>query len=265
MPHRTLFVAALLVAGLVFLKAQQPGTDHLPLYRGTSTHVDGIFVTPVAGKPFSATVLITSEQQLADGTTNNKTTVNIIGRDSRGRIHNERRALVPPSFTGTPRLLEMHIFDPQTRLNTYYDPATRIARQQILRELPKAPNMRSSAAKIEDLGLTSLDGMDTKGLRRTYTVPAQSSGTGVPVDVVDEYWYSEDLEINLLIRHTDLRTGVQTVAVSNIKREEPPPTMFELPQGTKMVDMNPPIGNGGVSGEVFGAGTATQGPITVQH
>jgi hypothetical protein len=264
MQRKTLLIAALLAAGLVSLHAQQ-GSEQLPLYRGTTTHVDGVFVTPVAGAPFSATVMITSEQLLADGTMNNKRTVNIVARDSRGRIHNERRVLVPQTFQGMPRLLEMHIFDPQTRLNTYYDPATRIARQQILRELPKGPNLRSNTAKIEDLGPTTLNGMDAKGLRRTYTVPAQSSGTGAPVEVVDEYWYSEDLQINLLIRHTDPRTGVQTVAVSNIKREEPPPALFELPEGTKLVDMNPPIGGGGVNGEVFGAGTATQGPIPARH
>ena len=81
-----------------------------------------------------------------------------------------------------------------------------------------------------------------KGIRRSLTIPAQASGTGAPVTVVDEYWYSEDLHMNLLVRHTDPRTGVQTVALSNINREEPPPAFFEVPEGYKTVDMTPPAG-----------------------
>ena len=74
--------------------------------------------------------------------------------------------------------------------------------------------------------------------------------------VVDEYWYSEDLHVNLLVRHSDPRTGVQTVALSDIKREEPPPAFFEVPEGYKTVDMTPPpgapvaLGVAGMSGPI---------------
>jgi hypothetical protein len=202
-------------------------------------------VTPVAGAPFSATVLIRSEQTMPDGTTVTKTTINLVGRDSRGRIHNERRALVPDSYHGTPRLIEVHIFDLQTRMNTFYDPVTRIARQRALPEPPKAPNLRNASnpmVKVEDLESTNLDGFAATGLRRSTTIPAQASGTGAAVTVVDEYWYSEDLHMNLLVVHTDPRSGVQTVALSSIKREEPPQSFFEVPEGYKIVDVTPPPG-----------------------
>jgi len=240
--RRLLLTASLLVAGLAALPAQQTDSDNPPLYRGTYTHVDGVFVTPVAGAPFSATVLIQSEQTMPDGTAVTKRTINLIGRDSRGRIHNERRSLVPEAFHGSPRLLEVHIFDLQSRLSTFYDPATRIARQRVLPEPPKAAILRSAGVTVEDLGSTSLNGIDAKGSRRTFTIPARASGTGAAVTVSDEYWYSEDLHINLLVRHTDPRTGVQTVALSDIKREEPQQSFFEVPQGYKIVDMTPPPG-----------------------
>jgi hypothetical protein len=169
----------------------------------------------------------------------------LVGRDSRGRIHNERRVLVPESYRGTPRLIEVHIFDLQTRMNTFYDPMTRIARQRVLPEPPKAPNFFNSSnaqVKVEDLESTNLEGFAAKGIRRSFTIPAQASGTGAPVTVVDEYWYSEDLHLNLLVRHTDPRTGVQTVALSNINREGPPPAFFEVPEGFKTVDVTPPAG-----------------------
>jgi len=244
MLRSALLTASLLGAGFVALSAQQT-SDNPPLYHGVQTHVDGVFVTPVAGAPFSATVLIRSEQTMPDGTSVTKTTINLIGRDSRGRIHNERRSLVPESFRGTPHLIEVHIFDLQTRMNTFYDPITRIARQRVLPEPPKAPNLRISSnplVKVEELDSTNLEGFAATGLRRSNTIPAQASGTGAAVTVVDEYWYSEDLHMNLLVRHTDPRTGVQTVALSNVIREEPPPAFFEVPEGYKIVDMTPPAG-----------------------
>ena len=61
----------------------------------------------------------------------------------------------------------------------------------------------------------------------------------VPIEVVDEEWYSEDLHINLLVRHFDPRVGVQTVGVSGLKREEPPASMFQVPLGYKIVDETP--------------------------
>jgi hypothetical protein len=251
MLRHSLLTASLLAAGMTSVVAQQTDGNNPPLYRGTQTHVDGVFVTPVPGVPFSATVLIKTEQTMPDGTVVAKRTVNLIGRDSLGRIHNERRGLVPESFQGMPHLIEVHIFDLQTRLNTFYDPMTHIARQRVLPEPPRDVTLLSTGVTVEDLGSTSLEGIEAKGIRRTFTIPAQVSGTGAAVTVVDEYWYSEDLHLNLLVRHTDPRSGVQTVAITGIQREEPAQTFFEVPQGYKIVDMTPPPGApGGFSGVV---------------
>ncbi|MGA2807004.1 MAG: hypothetical protein ABSE87_02665, partial [Terracidiphilus sp.] len=166
-----------------------------------------------------------------------------IGRDSLGRIHGENRGMMLESFHGTPPLREVHIFDPQTRLNTFYDLATRIARQQVLPEPLRAPSFSNNPhVTIEDLGSNTIENFDVKGTRRTLTIPAQANGTGAALTVVDEYWYSEDLHMNVLLRHSDPRTGVETVALSDIKREEPPPSFFEVPEGYKIVDMTPPAG-----------------------
>jgi hypothetical protein len=96
--------------------------------------------------------------------------------------------------------------------------------------------------KVEDLGSAIIDNINARGTRRTLTIPAQVSGTGAPLTVVDEYWYSEDLHLDVLLLHNDPRTGLQTIALSGINREEPPQAFFEVPQGYKIVDMNPPPG-----------------------
>ena len=259
MPQRVLLAAALLAATFLPLHAQQGDNNQPPLYRGTYTHVDGVYVTPIAGVPFSATVTIEDEVSMRDGSTDTKRTVNLVGRDSRGRIHNERRRLMPKGVHGLPMLLDVHLFDPQTRLNTFYDPLTRIARQRVLPEpspsaAPTASVQSNPLVKLEDLGQASVNGFDAKGTRRTFTVPAKLSGTGAPVEVVDEYWYSDDLHMNLMVRRTDPRTGTQTVNLTNIVREEPAAAFFEVPEGYKTVDMTPPPG-APAGGSGFVAGT----------
>ena len=230
---------ALFIVSLSGMHAQQGVREVPPLYRGPVTDVRGVYVTPIAGVPFSATVEIESKQPLPDGTVVTRHTQALIARDSRGRIRNERHMLVPESFKGEPPLLSVHIFDPATRLNYFFGPDTHIARQRLASPAPAVmPNPPGS----EDLGYTTLNDMQAKGTRVTRTVPAQASGTGKPVTIVDEFWYSEDLHMNLLERHTDIRGGTQTVAILSISREEPSPELFEVPPGYKIVDMTPPVG-----------------------
>jgi hypothetical protein len=58
--------------------------------------------------------------------------------------------------------------------------------------------------------------------------------------IVDEYWYSPELSIYMIIKHNDPRTGEQLVAVSNVERHEPVASVFAIPANYKIVDENPP-------------------------
>jgi hypothetical protein len=200
-------------------------------------------VPPILDEPFSATALIVKKQTFPDGSAATTRNVNLIGRDSRGRTHGEMRPGMPDSFQGIPPLSEVHLFDPETRVQTVYKPATRIATRQLLSESHQ-PATKETAnnplVKVEDLGANTIGNIDVRGTRRTVTIPAQTSGTGADLTVVDEYWYSEELHVNLLLRHNDPRTGEQTVTLTDIKREEPSKEFFEVPQGFKIVDMTPP-------------------------
>ena len=103
-----------------------------PDYSGVHTQIPGVFVTPVPGQPFSAKVDIFSSVVLPSGQTEVRTTINRIARDSSGRIHNERRRLVPQDFKGEPILTETHIYDPVTHLNIWMNPSTHVAREIVL-------------------------------------------------------------------------------------------------------------------------------------
>jgi hypothetical protein len=212
-----------------------------PPYRGVEQHIAGVFVTPVPSVPFTATVEVESSQALSDGSTEQKKTCNNIARDSAGRIYNERRTLVPSSFNGTPRIVSMHLYDPQNRMSTFMDPSTHIARESILSkpEVDPARQAANSSAQGEDLGSDTMENVQVHGTRKSKTIPAQFSGTGQTIVVIDEYWYSEDLHLNMLVKHNDPRTGEQTVTVTHVNRAEPDQAMFQVPSGYKIVDETP--------------------------
>ena len=238
-------VIGLLLAIPAFAQNQQ----QMPRdYRGVEIIVPGIFVAPVPNAPFSATIDILSHETLPDGSVNTRTTTAHIARSSSGRIYNERRQLVPTSFKGEPQLLSAHIYDPSSRLSIFYNPFERLARERNVPQPPVAPANSVPAPtppnnpyfKQEDIGTQPLDGLTLKGIRKTQIIPANMSSTGKEIAIVDEYWYSPDLSIYMIIKHNDPRTGEQLVAVSNVERHEPAASVFAIPANYKIVDENPP-------------------------
>ncbi len=236
-PNRLRPFLLILAAGACALTAQQV-REQPPLYPGPFSIVPGVFVTPVPGLPFTATVIIESKVALEDGTTQTRLSQALIARDTNGRIRNERHALVPEGSQGMPPLLSVHVFDPTTRISTVMNPFTHIAQQRVI-PLP-VNHAAGPNAVAEDLGTTTLNGMPTHGTRIIHTIRGRSSGTGKPVTITDEFWYSDELHMNLLETHTDVRGGTQTVSILSIQREEPSPTLFEIPAGYKVVDLTPP-------------------------
>jgi hypothetical protein len=206
----------------------------------------GVFVTPIPNVPLLAVVNTQSSQIQKDGTTLNRKTLSAIARDGHGRIFNERRPLIPASETATPPILSILVYDPQTRTSTFIDPQNRVAWQSTLNRPPSAvppdvgsiPLVGSTPAspyiKEEDLGTRRMEGVDVHGTRDTQTIPAEANG-GKEITVVDEYWYSDDLRLNMLAIHKDPRTGERTTTVTQVDRGEPDPAIFEIPSGYKII------------------------------
>jgi hypothetical protein len=241
---RTLLLGAVVFASAALtVPAQQATNDANPLIRPTIIRTGTISVPPITGMPFSATALIENKQTMPDGSVAVTRNLNLIGRDSRGRTHGEMRSWVPASSKDEPPLHEVHLFDPQTNLSTVYYPATHVAtRQQIRpRETVDAPPPTGTAVTVENLGSTVMDNIDVNCTRRTVVIPAQANSTGAPLIVTDEYCYSQDLHVNMLLVHNDPRTGEHTVSLTNLKREEPDASFFQVPDGYKVVDLTPPV------------------------
>ena len=80
-----------------------------------------IFVTPVANAPFTAVVQVERSSVRPDGSLQAAKTLRQIARDSRGRIYNEARTLIPVSSKETPQVRSIHLYDPETRISTMLD------------------------------------------------------------------------------------------------------------------------------------------------
>jgi hypothetical protein len=205
-----------------------------------------IFVTPIPNAPFSGVVNVERSRVERDGSIVNFKTTRDIGRDSRGRMHSERRAVVAASDTKTPPVVRVHIYDPQTRISTWLDPQQRTFWTRTVNHPPSAvpPAIRYASptgdglpqnefTKEEDLGTHEMEGVAARGVRDTQTVPADNHGTGKEVVITDEYWYSDDLRIYIMIKHSDPRKETVTMRVTRITRTEPDPALFEIPHGYK--------------------------------
>lgn len=199
-----------------------------------------IFVTPFPGAPFSGVVHVERSSIQPDGSVVALHTIREIGRDSRGRIYNEARQLLPPSNTETPAVLSVHLYDPQTRVSTMLDPQQRTFWTRTVNRPPATvpPLMlatptggtlpQSEFARQEDLGVKDLDGVSAHGVRQTQTIPGDN---GKNITVTDEYWYSEELRINVVVKHDDPGKGKVTLRVAQITRTEPDASRFEIPAG----------------------------------
>ena len=90
---------------------------------------------------------------------------------------------------------------------------------------------KSSAGggKREELGTQSMEGVNAQGTRNTRTIEAEEIGNDRPIQVVDERWYSPDLQLDVMTKHSDPRTGEQITRLVNVQRGEPDPSLFQVP------------------------------------
>lgn len=88
----------------------------------------------------------------------------------------------------------------------------------------------------DDLGTQNMEGVNAQGVRNTHTIEAGEIGNDRPIQVVDERWYSPDLQLDVMNKHTDPRTGEQTTRLVNIQRGEPDPSLFQVPAAYRIIE-----------------------------
>ena len=200
----------------------------------------GEHIPAVPGKPFSAKVVLEIANQLSDGTLITHTTYNMDSRDTRGRTRNEARNWINPTTTEEPRLTRIELYDPATRTRTNLFPLTKLARQWVVGTSSTSQTNPGAMPETtrESLGSDVMEGLPVQGTRTTQLYPAGAMGNDRPLAIVTESWFSEDLKIALLTRRNDPRYGAQIVRVTELSRQEPDASLFDIPKDYKVTNEN---------------------------
>ena len=114
------------------------------------------------------------------------------------------------------------------------------------------------APTTEDLGKQTIEGVECSGTRSTVTIAAGAIGNDQPIQIVSERWYSADLQEVVLSTNSDPRVGKTTYRLTNISRNEPALSFFQVPVGYT-VTHSPVVSASGYADCVAAGGTVTGG------
>ena len=251
-PSLMLLTLALSATSSLLAQAPPPNTNTFVIRDGGSNGtMESITIPPILDAPFSLTLHTEWSRSLGTGGTYTLTNQRPIMRDGKGRIYQERWLLVPKGGKMKSEMNVFQIMDPAQ--HTWYNCGTR---SKICELLPF--NMRSDMAykptlgisgslpnnsgykQHEDLGVSSTNGVNTTGYRDTTTINPGVLGNDQPMVTIREFWFSPQLEINLISKVDSPQTGRQSFTVTDLITTEPDPKFFDIPDGYKIVDHRKP-------------------------
>jgi hypothetical protein len=103
-----------------------------------------------------------------------------------------------------------------------------------------SPMKMSGTATSDSLGQEMIAGVPATGTRTTTVIPAGKIGNQLEIKIVSEQWFSEDLQVLVMTKHSDPRSGETTYRLSNISRAEPGAGLFEVPPDYTVKDRGKP-------------------------
>ena len=196
----------------------------------------------VTGAPFSATFTTESSQTLADGNVIQRKSTGSIARDSQGRTRRDMTvpAFGPPANSDKSGLHVSALVDPVANASYVLDADTKTARKIPepfgRHSFPREGLRDGGGDKGADggvvttsLGTQLVGGVSAEGTRYTRTIPAGQIGNAKPIVIVTERWYSPDLQMVVMTKRTDPRMGETSFQMTNIARQEPAASLFQVP------------------------------------
>jgi hypothetical protein len=243
-------VAGLLAAAIGAL-AQPPGPGGPPNWRFVFAEA-GRPGAVVKGAPFSADITTETTMVLQDGNHIHQTSKLRLYRDGEGRTRREQSLNNLGSLASNTNMPPVvFINDPVAGVNYALSPAAKTAtksnlgdggrggptgnrggpagnRDGRMRGGPSAGGPQRNL-KTEPLGSKTMEGVTAEGTRTTITIPAGQEGNEQPMQTVIESWYNADLQVVVLSKRSDPRTGETVTRYTNISRTEPAHSLFELP------------------------------------
>ena len=95
--------------------------------------------------------------------------------------------------------------------------------------------------KTESLGKEVIEGLEVEHTRTSLTIPAGEIGNVQPIEIVDETWYSPELQLMVMTKSRDPRFGETTYRLTDIRRSEPDRSLFEVPNDYTIKKNTAPI------------------------
>jgi hypothetical protein len=219
------------------------------------------------GAPYSADTITESVQAIADGNRIVRRTTTRMWRDSEGRTRTEvtNAQGVQSVMIADPMSGETWVLNPEARTAFragvfVYDAkgeGNKVTVTTMPRDWtqsppppPPPPPPPASAGAVgvtgglyrleggmkaegkitrEDLGQQTIEGLTATGTRTTTVIPAGAIGNELPIRIVSEQWYSPDLQLLVMTKFSDPRSGETTFRVTNVSRSEPDRSLFTVP------------------------------------
>ena len=250
-PLSSLLATLALVIVALAAAAQEPGAPpppppggpgHMMGMHGPDEPGEGKTVT---GIPLTAQIVVTHENTLSDGNRISRTSQTTLYRDAQGRTRREVTVEAATPATGSVKHVIIMINDPVSGKRYMLDPTNKTARE--LRgphgpgDHPKRPagealkEMLSKNVQRDQLGNKTISGYEASGVKVTRTIAAGEIGNEKPIEVVTERWFSADLQLPVLVIHTDPMMGTATTKMTSVTRGEPDASLFQVPSDYKIV------------------------------
>lgn len=220
----------------------------------------------VRNAPYTAEATTETVQVLADGNRITQKDTTVLARDSDGRTRRDVTLPLLPGMSAGDAPRFSFVFDAATNTSWTLDHNAKTVRKaqgrafiaqasnkafvrgatgaistfpagaapvrvqrQVNLDMALPQPAQDASAKTESLGRQTIEGVVADGTRTTTVIPAGQIGNERPIDIVSERWYSPDLQIVVRSKHVDPRSGETTYQLTNVKKGEPPKSMFEIP------------------------------------
>jgi len=208
----------------------------------------------VTGAPFSATISTQATQTLADGNQIQHTSTGSLARDSQGRTRRDMTlpAFGPMAVAGQAAPHVTFVNDPVAGTRYILEADTKTARlmppppdkaEFARKGHTGAPGAGAAAADKDvvttSLGTQTIGGVTAEGTRYTRTIPAGQIGNAKPIVIVTERWYSADLQMVVMTKRSDPRSGETTFQMTIIARTEPAASLFQVPTDYTLAKATP--------------------------
>jgi hypothetical protein len=229
----------------------------------------------VKGAPYAADAVTERLQTLSDGNRISHKNTSQVFRDADGRVRREQTFGMIGNMVSADRP-EKTIFinDPVAGIHYFLDPENQTATKMKVEKgaFEKGVKVENGDASVEEdedvfvapapgpgfrntmryktsnaentrtesLGKQTMEGVEVEGSRRVTTIPEGEIGNERPIETVTEKWYSPELKVYVMTKHTDPRFGETTYRLTNIRRGDQDPSLFQVPAGYKVTEGEPP-------------------------